>query len=99
MTPRTLRPALLVGALALAGCVVAPPVGEAVYAPPAVAVEPPSYSFSWWFPPHYEVDHHYVIENEHVNIHDRHYYPLYEQSHRYVRNDEGRHRGWFKHDD
>ena len=99
----TVRLRWLVPSVALAaglgGCVVAPPVGEVVYEPPAVAVEPPTYAFHWGIFPHYEVDHHYVIDDEHVHIRDRHYYPGWEASHRYVRNDRGRHRGWFRHDD
>ena len=84
---------------AVTGCVVHAPPGEPVYGPPAVVVEPPTYEFSWWVWPHYEVDHHYVIDGDHVRIHDQHYYPGYDETHRYVHNDGGRHRGWFEHQD
>jgi hypothetical protein len=74
------------------------PAGEAVYGPPAVVAETPGYEFYWGPWPHYEVDHRYVIEDEHVHIRDNHYYPFYETAHPYVHNDQGKHKGWFKHD-
>lgn len=91
----------LIGVVAwyLSGCAItAIPAGEPLYAPPVVVVEPPAYQWHWWVP-HYEVEHHYVIEQEHVQIHDRHYYPLYEKVHPYIKNDNGKHKGWYKHRD
>ena len=97
-----LRVALIaVVVTSLAGCLVAatPPPGEPVYEPP-VAVEEPSTSVFVWFPwPHYEVDHHYRVENDHVTIRDNHYFPSYGRSRSYIRNDQGQHRGWYKHDE
>ncbi len=95
----TLRLLTLAAALAISGCVVAPPAGEVAYGPPDVYVEPPHSEFVFFPWPHYDVEHHYVIEDDHVHIRDRHYFPFYGRTHRYVRNDEGRHRGWFRHED
>ena len=85
----------------LSGCAITAtvPAGEPVYEPPVVVVEPPAYQWHWWIWPHYDVEHHYVIEQEYVNIRDHHYYPLYEKAHPYVRNDQGKHKGWYKHRD
>ena len=98
MTRRMLSAAGALSIVAASGCAVTVPRGEAYYAPPAVVVEHPAYNWRW-FPPRYEVEHHYVIENEHVNIRDNHYYPFYNQANRYVKNDKGKHKGWFKHED
>jgi hypothetical protein len=99
MSWRILRAGLLgVAAWYLTGCLVAVPPGEPVYEPPAVVAEPEVSAWVWFPFPHYEVEHHYVVENEHVIIRDNHYTPFYRQSHRYVRNDRGRHRGWYRHD-
>ena len=84
----------------LSGCLVVPgpPPGEPVYEPPVAVVEP-SVSTYVWFPwPHYEVEHRYVVENEHVTIRDRHYFPSNGRGRAYIRNDNGQHRGWYKHD-
>jgi len=93
--------ASLIGVLVayLSGCAVMAtvPSGEVVYAPPAVVVEPPVSVWVWWPWPHYEVEHNYVVENDHVIIRDRHYFPFYGRSRAYIRNDSGRHRGWYKH--
>ena len=90
--------AIMLLGVVLGGCVLEPPVGEPVYGPPAVVVLAPTYEFHWWAIPHYDVEHHYVIQNDHVTIHDNHYYPGWEQTHRYVHNDAGQHRGWYRHD-
>ena len=84
----------------LSGCFVAtaPPPGEPVYEPPAYVEEPPVSVWVWTPWPHYEVEHHYVIEHDHVTIRDRHYFPSYGRTRPYIRNDNGRHRGWYKHD-
>jgi len=84
----------------LTGCLVtAPPPGEPVYEPP-VAVEEPSASVFVWFPwPHYEVEHHYRVESDHVTIRDNHYFPSYGRSRTYIHNERGQHRGWYKHDE
>ena len=86
-------------ALAIGGCMVAVPANEPLYGRPAVVVEPPSYRWRWWAVPHYEVEHHYIVDNERVNIRDRHYQPFARQTRRYLKNDQGEHKGWFKHDD
>ena len=90
--------ALLVACLT--GCFVATvPEGEPVYEPPAVVEEPPASVFVWTPWPHYEVEHHYVVEqNEHVIIRDRHYFPTYGHTRPYIRNDQGKHQGWYKHE-
>jgi hypothetical protein len=82
----------------LAGCVVAPVPGEPVYEPPAVAVEPSTSVFVWWPWPHYAVEHHYVVDRDRVVIHDNHYFPTYGRSQRYIRNEQGAHPGWYRHD-
>ena len=83
----------------LTGCFVAAvPPGEPVYGPPVVVAEPSASVFVWWPVPHYEVEHHYVVENERVIIRDRHYGPFSSRTHPYIRNDRGQHRGWYKHD-
>jgi hypothetical protein len=84
----------------LSGCAITAtvPSGEPVYEPPAVVVEPPVSIWVWWPVPHYEVEHHYVVEDEHVIIRDRHYFPTYGRSRPYIRNDKGKHRGWYKHE-
>jgi hypothetical protein len=79
----------------LSGCLVAAPRGEPIYEPAVVA--PPVAVLGWWPWPHYEVEHHYVVEDEHVTIHDRHYFPLNGRSRAYIRNDNGQHKGWLKH--
>jgi hypothetical protein len=91
--------ALYLGALAccLSACAVVP-AGEPVYAPPAVVEEPPVSVWVWTPWPHYEVEHHYVVENDRVTIRDRHYAPFFGRTHRYIRNNEGRHKGWYRHD-
>lgn len=72
----------------MAGCAItAVPVGEPVYGPPAVVEEPPVAVWGWAPWPHYEVEHHYTVEDEHVVIHDRHYFPTYGRSRAYIRND------------
>ena len=83
----------------LTGCFVASvPEGEPVYEPPA-AVEEPSTSVFVWAPwPHYEVEHHYVVEHDHVTVRDRHYFPTYGRGRPYIRNDQGKHQGWYKHE-
>jgi hypothetical protein len=40
-----------------------------------------------------------VIEQERVQIRDHHYYPLHEKADPYVGNDNGKHKGWYKHRD
>ena len=79
----------------LAGCTVTVPSGEPIYAPPAVVEEAPAYRWRWFWP-HQEVEHHYVVENDRVVVHENRYYPGYDRSHPYVRQDEGNHRGWYK---
>ena len=99
VTTNGLRLALagLIACVAAACAVTVPPPGEPVYGPPAVVEEPSVTVWGWWPWPHYEVDHHYVVENEHVTIHDRHYFPSYGRSRAYIRNDNGQHKGWYKH--
>ena len=103
MTKRTLAAGMtgLVGALAvyLSGCAItaAVPPGEVVYQPPVAVQEPPVSVWAWTPWPHYEVQHNYVVERDHVTIRDRHYFPSYGHSRRYIRNDNGRHQGWYKH--
>src|SRR3989442_16014215 len=56
----------------LSGCALTAtvPPGEVVYEPPVV-VEGPSVSvWAWWPCPHYEAEHHYVVEHYHVAIQD-----------------------------
>ena len=71
---RHLLRASLVGLLVayLSGCAVTAtvPPGEVVYEPPVVVEEPAVSVWAWW--PHYEVEHNYVVENDHVVIRDRH---------------------------
>ena len=100
MKRHVLRVALLsVVAGSLSSCLVATgPPGEPVYAPPAVVVEPPVAEFHWGWWPHYEVEHHYVVDNERVNIRDRHYFPTYGRTRPYIQNNQGQHKGWYKHD-
>jgi len=83
----------------LSGCFVAtgPPPGEPLYEPPAVVEEPSQSVFVWTPWPHYEVEHHYVVEHDHVTIRDRHYARTYGRTRRYIRNDSGKHQGWYKH--
>jgi hypothetical protein len=81
----------------LSGCAVTVPPGEVVYEPPAVVEEPPVSVWVVWPWPHYEVEHNFVVENDHVIIRDRHYFPSYGRARTYIRNDSGRHRGWYKH--
>ena len=98
---RLLRTALVaVAGSCLAGCLVAtaPPPGTPVYEPPVVVQEPPVETWIWFPWPHYDVEHHYVVENEHVRIYDRHYFPSYGRSRPYIRNDGGRHPGWYRHE-
>ncbi|SRR5581483_8385940 len=94
LVPAALAAALMIGS---AGCFVGPPPGP-VYGPPGVVEEPPVATFAWGFWPHYEVDHHYVVNNDRVIIHDRHYFPSYGRTKRYIQNDRGEHRGWYRHD-
>jgi hypothetical protein len=100
VTVRNALRAVLLGVLAccLSACAVTVPVGEPVYEPPVVVAEPPVSVWVWTPWPHYEVEHHYAIENDRVIIHDRHYTPFYGRTHRYIRNDQGNHRGWYKHE-
>ncbi len=99
MSGHTLRAGLVVlAAWCLGGCVVAPVPGEPVYEPPAVVAEPEVSVFVLFPFPHYEVEHHYVVENDRVIIRDRHYTPFSRRSQRYIRNDQGPHRGWYRHD-
>ena len=101
MQTHLLRAGLIgVAVWCLSGCLIAPapPPGEPVYEPPAVVVEP-SVSVWGWAPwPHYEVEHHYTVEHDRVIIRDRHYFPSYGRSHAYIRNDNGQHKGWYKHE-
>src|ERR1051326_2470042 len=84
--------------VSLGGCMVtAVPAGDPVYEPPAVVEAPPVSVWAWWPWPHYEVEHHYVVEHDQVTIRDRHYSPSYGRSRSYIRNDNGKHRGWYKH--
>ena len=53
-----------------------PPGGPAIRAP-AIVEEPPVYQWSWWGWPHYDVEHRYVVDNDHVAVHDRHYFPFF----------------------
>lgn len=78
------------------GCLVAAP-GEPVYGPPVVVQEPPVATFSWGYWPHYEVEHHYVVEHDNVIIRDRHYFPFYGRTRSYIRSDDPKHRGRYKH--
>ena len=93
--------ASLIGLLVayLSGCAVTAsvPPGEVVYEPPVVVEEPSVSVWGWWPWPHYDVEHHYVVEHDHVTIQDRHYFPSYGRSRAYIRNDNGKHRGWYKH--
>src|SRR5690348_5583519 len=90
--------ALAILAWCAAGCAVAVPAGEPVYAPPVAVQEPPVSVFVWWPWPHYEVEHRYIVENrDRVVIHDRHYFPSNGRSRRYIRNYEGNRRGWYRH--
>jgi len=52
----------------------------------------------WWPWPHYAVEHHYVVDRDRVVIHDNHYFPTYGRSQRYIRNEQGAHPGWYRHD-
>ena len=83
-------------ACALGGCTVTVPGGEPVYAPPAVVEEQPVYRWHWYGWPHQEVEHHYVVENDRVVVHENRYYPGYDRSHPYVKNNDGNHKGWYK---
>lgn len=83
----------------LTGCVVGVPPGAPLYAPPAVLEEPPVYQWSWWGWPHYDVEHRYVVDHDPVSIHDRHYFPFFGSTTRYIKNDEGKHKGWYQHTD
>jgi len=83
-------------ACGVGGCL-AVPAGEPVYEPPAVVAEPDVSVWVWWPWPYYEVEHHYVVENDRVIIHDRHYTPFARRTHPYVRSDSGKHRGWYRH--
>ena len=68
------------------GCAVTAtvPMGAVVYEPPVVVEEPAVAVFGFWPWPHYEVEHHYRVEDEHVVIHDRHYVPALGRSPRYI---------------
>jgi hypothetical protein len=39
-----------------------------------------------------------VVDNERVNIRDRHYFPTYGRTRPYIQNNQGQHKGWYKHD-
>jgi len=95
----SLRAALLGGLLAccVSACTVTVPAGEPVYEPPAYVVEPSTSVWVWGPWPHYEVEHNYIVNNERVIIRDRHYTPLNRQTHRYIYQDQGPHRGWYRH--
>ena len=85
---------------AFSGCFVAPvPVGAPVYEPPVVVEEPPVATWRWGLWPHYEVEHHYIVDDERVIIRDRHYFPSYGRTRPYIRNDTGKHKGWYRHED
>lgn len=84
-------------AIALGSCAVVP-VGQPVYEPPAYVEEPPASVWVWAPWPHYEVDHHYVIQNDRVVIHDQHYTPFHRETRRYIQNRDGKHPGWYRHD-
>jgi len=92
----------LIGAFGgcLSGCAITAtvPPGEVVYEPPAVVEQPPVSVWVWSPWPHYEVEHNYVVENDRVIIRDRHYTPFSARTHPYIRNDQGKHRGWYRHD-
>ena len=82
----------------IAGCAVQGTVpGGVIVTPPAVVVQPPVYHWQWGAWPHYEVEHHYVVENEHIYRVHHHYYPFYDRVHPPCRREHGEHRGWFKH--
>ena len=83
----------------LNGCAITAtvPPGGAVYEPPVVVEEPSVSVWGFWPWPHYEVEHHYRVEDEHVTIRDRHYFPSNGRSRAYIRNDSGKHKGWYKH--
>src|SRR5947208_15558252 len=61
--------ASLIGLLVayLSGCAVMAtvPPGEVVYEPPVVVEEPAVSVWGWWPWPHYDVEHHYVVEHDH----------------------------------
>jgi hypothetical protein len=98
LTRRAARTGLVaLAAWSLGGCAIGVPVGEPVYEPPAVVAEPEVSAWVWWPWPHYDVEHRYVVEDDHVIIHDRHYTPFYRRTQPYIRNDKGRHKGWYKH--
>src|SRR5437016_5129461 len=98
MKARLIRAAFLASALTVLGaCAVSIPPGEEVYAPPVVVEEPEVSVWAWWPWPHYEVEHRYVVENDRVIIRDRHYFPSNGRSRAYIRNDRGKHQGWYKH--
>ena len=101
MTSRILRAGLTgVAVWCLSGCLIATPVprGEPVYESP-VAVEQPAVAvWGWWPWPHYEVEHHYVVEHDNVVIRDKHYFPFYGRTRSYIRSDDPKHRGRYKHD-
>jgi len=80
----------------LVGCVVAPPRGARVYAPPGVVVERPERHWRWTRWPHYEVENRYVVESRPVIVRERQYYPYYARRYPYVRKDKGKHKGWYK---
>jgi hypothetical protein len=100
MRSHVLRAIVAIAVWGTIGCAVTvPPPGEPVYEPPVAVEEPPVSVYVWWPWPHYEVEHHYVVENrDRVVIQDRHYFPTYGRSRRYIRNDAGNHRGWYKHE-
>jgi len=82
----------------MAGCAVQGTVpGHVAVIPPAVIVQPPAYHWHWAAWPHVDVEHHYVVEHEHVYRVDHHYYPFYDSFHPCRECDHGKHRGWFKH--
>src|SRR5262245_303594 len=84
-------------ATALGGCAIQPVPGEAVIRPPGVIVRAPTYHWHWWYWPHYDVEHHYVVDQRTVIVRDHHYYPFYEETNPYVHKDHGKHKGWYKH--
>jgi len=93
----TLRAVLLGLVLCLGGCVVSVPPGEPVYEAPAYVEGPPVSVWVWSPWPHYEVEHNYLVNNDRVIIRDRHYTPFAHQTHRYIHQDQGPHRGWYRH--
>jgi len=88
----------VVASVVVAGCAVQGTIpGHVAIVPPAVVVEPPVYRWHWGVVPHYEVQHHYVVEDRSVYEVHHHYYPFYDRIHPVGDHDHGKHKGWFKH--